>query len=83
MIKCIVETTVWQNFIVIMESLTKKNQDCHRQNSKSSVSLGAVWLTFDTCLWGTEAVEASSTPHMDSNQVDLSGKLDGFSGFFK
>ena len=41
----IVETTIWQNFIVKMESLTKNNWDCHRQSSKSFVTLGAVWRT--------------------------------------
>ena len=33
---------------------------------------------FNTCWRGEEAAEASHTLHMDSNQMDLSGKLCGF-----
>ena len=38
---------------------------------------------FDTCWRRTEAAEASDTLHMESNQVDLSGKLYSFYWIFQ
>ena len=65
-----------------MESLWKKNQDCHRQSSKSSVTLGAVWRTLTLAVEDLRSRRSVLILHLGPNHLHLSKVLLSFYQIF-
>ena len=72
LIQSIMETTVWQYFNVKMETLWKKTLYCHKQSSKSSVTLGAVWRTLTLAGEEQRSWRSVLILHLGPNHLHLS-----------